>query len=85
MTQIPQLKDRDRQSRLKSQLHVVYENPTLTLNVKTQVKRKRMEKFISCYGNKNKARVSIIFSEKIDLRTGKIIRKKEGQYIMSHR
>ena len=41
-----------------------------------------MEKYIACNGNQKKASVSILISDKTDLKIKKITRDKEGHYIM---
>ena len=41
-----------------------------------------MEKYIPCNGKQKKAGVAILMSDKTDLKIKKIIRDKEGQYIM---
>ena len=41
-----------------------------------------MEKDIPCNGNQRKAGVAILISDKIDFKIKKVIRDKEGHYIM---
>ena len=42
-----------------------------------------MEKYIPCKWEQKKAGVAILISDKMDLKLKKIIRDKEGHYIMT--
>ena len=62
----------------KTHIYAVYKKPTSDLKTESD----RMEKYIHANRKQNKAGAATFISDKIDLKIKKIIRDKEGHYIM---
>ena len=66
----------------KTYIYAVYKKPTSDLKTHTDWKWEDGKNIFHANGNKKKAGVIILISEKIDLKIKKITRDKEGHYIM---
>ena len=78
-----QLKDGDRQGRSPkmTKLYVVYRKPTL--NIKTQIlKVNGWRKIYHANANQKKAGVAVLTSDRAAFRSRKVIKDKEGHYIV---
>ena len=67
--------------KIKTHIYAVYKRPTSDLGTHTDWKWGD-GKIFHANGNQKKAGVAILMSDKIDFKIKKVIRNKEGHYIM---